>query len=143
MESLMKYINHTSRCATLYRSAQMCGTGLKGCQHGYIFQVCRNPGISQEQLAKNLSVNKSSVTRQLSALEQNGFVRRSPSDTDRRVLHVFPTEKALAILPQVRTLSKSWNEQVLADFTPAERTLILSLMERVMQRAKTLAEPEV
>ena len=74
MESLMKYVNHTARCATLYRSTQMCGTGLKGCQHGYIFQVCQNPGISQEQLAKNLSVNKSSVTRQLSALEQNGFV---------------------------------------------------------------------
>lgn len=139
----MKYINHISRCITLYRSTQMCDSGLRGCHHAYIFQVCRSPGIAQEQLAKNLSVHKSSVTRQLSALEQAGFIKRQPSEKDRRVLCVFPTDKALEILPQVRALAKSWNEQVLEDFTDEERTLLLSMLMRIQGKAKDLLQMEV
>lgn len=142
MESLMKYINRSSRSATLYRGSQLQECGLKGCQHAYIFQLCKHPGISQEQLAKNLCVNKSSVTRQLNSLEQNGFVTRRPSETDKRVLHVFPTEKAIGVLPKIRAISHDWNEKVLEGFTPEERTALLSMMERVMNNASTLALQE-
>ena len=142
MESLMKYINRAARCATLYRDNQMSGSGLKGCQHSYIFQICKHPGISQEELAKRLYVNKSSVTRQLNSLEQNGFIVRRPNEMDKRVINIFPTEAASAIFPQVRGLSHSWNNQVLEDFTPEEQAALLSMMKRVMEKAATLAEGE-
>ena len=99
MESFMRYINRTYRSSLLCRSSSLEGEGLSGNQHSYIAQICHHPGISQEQLAKRLFVNKSSVTRQLALLEQNGFIYRKSSQTDKRVLQVFPTQKALAVFP--------------------------------------------
>ena len=89
MESLMKYISRTHRLAGQYRGTGVPCDGINSCQHIYIFQVCKNPGISQDQLSKLICVNKSNVTRQLSVLEQNGFVTRQPDPRDRRVLQVF------------------------------------------------------
>lgn len=88
MESLMKYINVIGRCAAQYRSEQLEQYGLNSRQHPYILHICRNPGISQEKLARAIYVNKSSVTRQLASLEQNGFIERTISSTDKRAMLV-------------------------------------------------------
>ena len=64
-QPLMGRINRISRCFTLYRNNQLEQEGLNGYQHLYILWVCRRPGISQEQLVKEIYVHKSSVARQL------------------------------------------------------------------------------
>lgn len=133
MESLMKYISRTSRCANLFRGDKVEGLG--GYQHIYILKICKHPGISQEQLAQMIYINKSNVTRQLSMLEQNGYITRKPCEKDRRIMEVYPTKKALEIYPQVQRISKDWNNGLIAEFSEEEQALLLSMMERVMNRA--------
>ena len=99
MDSFMRCVSRTARCAALYRGEQLESIGLNGGQHTYILNICRNPGVSQEQLSRLLYINKSNVARQLANLEQNGFVTRIPDTVDRRVLRVFPTQKALDACP--------------------------------------------
>ena len=76
MSSLMRCINVTARCATLRRSEQLFPVGLTGGQHTYVLNICRNPGITQDQLAKMIYINKSNVARQVAQLEQAGFIER-------------------------------------------------------------------
>ena len=135
METLMKYITRTSRCTNLYMSKELEPEGLSGYQRSYILEVCRNPGISQEQLAQKIFINKSNVTRQLAVLEQNGFVTRSPCGTDRRIMQVYPTGKALDLYPKVKKLLAEWNEYLSEDFTGEECLLLGAMMERVMNKA--------
>ena len=59
-------------------------------------------GMTQEQLARRIYQNKSSVARQLAVLEEAGFVRRVCCDSDRRVTELYPTERAKAALPEIR-----------------------------------------
>src|SRR5699024_1205899 len=101
MESLMRYINRTARLSTLYRNEKLKEYGLTGIHHTYILNICRNPGISQEKLAKMIYVNKSSVTRQLARLELKGYVKRIPSTSDKRELLIYPTEKTNEVYPIV------------------------------------------
>ena len=70
MDSLMKYISRIHRCSGRFRGDKI--EGLNGRQHTYIFHVCKRPGISQDQLARHICVNKSNITRQLGALEPAG-----------------------------------------------------------------------
>lgn len=137
METLTKYIGQISRCSILYRTAALEPLGLNGYQHSYIIHICQNPGISQDQLAKKIFVNKSNVARQLLSLEENGFITRVPHGEDRRQMQVFPTEKALEVYPKVLEVLHQWNRHLLKDFTPEEEALLLSLMERIMHQATT------
>lgn len=142
MDSLMRYISRTWRCAILYRTDKLEREGLNGYQQTYILKICQNPGISQDQLAQMIYVNKSNVTRQLALLEQNGFIRRCASEKDKRVMQVFPTQKALDVYPKVHDLSVEWNDCLIEDFTAEERCQLYSLMERVMNKAMARVEKE-
>lgn len=142
MDSLMRSINRTHRCSKRYYNVKLNADGITGNQQIYIFQICRHPGISQEQLSQRIAVNKSNVTRQLCTLEQNGFIHRRPSPEDKRVLQVFPTEKAEALYPKVLDTMRLWNSLLLEDFTEDEKGLLLTMMQRVQEKALQLAEEE-
>lgn len=137
---LMKYINIISRCAFQYRSAKFADQNLNGVQCAYILSVCKNEGISQEKLSKTLCINKSNVTRQLAVLEEKGYVERKICEKDKRVIRVYSTEKARAILPRVRATFHDWNEYLIEDFTPQERETLSSMLERIAEKAKTYTD---
>ena len=135
MTAFTKSINVLYRCAVLFRTEKLKETGLNGYQNTYISNICRNPGISQDQLSKLIYINKSNVTRQLAALEQMGFITREASPTDRRVLLVYPTQKAKDLYPYIQQILGEWNDYLTSDFTEEERVLLSSMMERVMEKA--------
>lgn len=136
MPSISRYIMMISRCSNQFRSERLRDTGLCGQHCAYILRVCREPGTTQDAIAREICVNKSNVTRQLAALEQNGFVERRPCEADSRAMEVYPTEKALAALPEVRAVLREWNECITADFTEEEKTQFLDLLARAADRAE-------
>ena len=142
MDSLMRSIARTFRCYQMYRGDLMEQEEITGPQYSYILRVCETPGISQDQLAEAIYVNKSNVTRQLAQLEQGGLIKRVASSQDRRQLLVYPTERAKALYPRLKEIQRDWNEQLLADFSEEERQALYRMMERVMQKALQLLQDE-
>ena len=71
-----------ARCGRQYRDEAMAPFGLRGCHVGYLTRICANPGICQDQLAKQMLLNKSNVARQAAVLEEQGFITRVPSDNN-------------------------------------------------------------
>ncbi len=139
MLPLIKAINITSRCSTLYYSEKMEPFGITGIQHSYISNICRNPGISQESLARMIYVNKSNVARQLAHLENTGFITRSPSENDKREILVFPTEKAQKIYDDIHRILGEWNEYLMDGLTDPERESLTSAMQKMADRASEWA----
>lgn len=140
MASYMKSINVISRCCGLCRSEKLKDFDIGDCQHGYIFEICRNPGVSQDQLARRLFINKSNASRQLAYLEKTGFVERKQSEKDRRVILVYPTEKMLGVLPEVRKATQEWKAYLTDGMTEEELSVLSELLERIAARAAEYAE---
>lgn len=136
--NLVHNIGLIARCATLYRDARLGHLGISGYQASYVTQICRCPGISQDQLAQKLHVNRSSVTRQLALLEENGFITRCRSDSDRRILCVYPTEKMRQALPVVRECFHAWRSSLTEGLNEDEINTLESLLERLVERAEEL-----
>ena len=140
MASTMRYINMISRCCSMYRSQRLEGTELGACHIPYILTLYRNPGVTQESLGKMLYINKSNVTRALLYLEQHGYVRREQNETDKRVLLVYPTEKAITELPLIKSILKDWNEYITEDISAEELCTFMSVLERIAKRAADYGE---
>ena len=140
MPSLMRYINIVSRCATIWRTDKLEGTELGDQHSSYILVVCRRPGISQDAISRRLFINKSNVTRSLAYLEDHGFVTRERDSEDRRQTLVYPTEKALEILPKIREIIKGWNSYITEGFTEEEMEMYMAMTERIAARAAEYAK---
>jgi DNA-binding MarR family transcriptional regulator len=135
MPALMYHLTKISRVATQYRSEQLAPLGLKACHGSYLFAICHCPGITQDQLARRIFINKSNVARQLVALEEAGFVERKPSPEDKRATLVYPTQKALDVLPQIGRIFREWEALVAQDLTEEERALAVKMLAKMEIRA--------
>lgn len=142
MYTITRSMNNLVRCMNLYRAEQLAPLELKSCHAGYLLEICACPGISQEQLSRRIYANKSNVARQLAALEESGYVRRSPGEEDRRVMRVYPTEKALAALPRIQEIMDRWEKVVAGQLSVQERERLTALLEDMTCRATELLEEQ-
>ena len=136
LHPFMRQISVTYRCAMRFREDALADTGLAGCQTPYLTALYRHPGLSQEEMARQLNVNKSSVARQLVLLEDKGYIRREPSSTDKRLLLVYPTEKALDVKDRLYRCYHDWNSYLTQDLTDDEQALLSRLMVHIAARAE-------
>lgn len=136
MHPFMRQIAVTYRCALRFREKELADTGLSGCQTPYLTALYRRPGISQEEMARELNVNKSSVTRQLALLEEKGYVERRADPLDKRSLLIFPTGKALLLRERIYACYGAWNRYLTEDFTPGEQEELSRLMEKIATKAE-------
>ena len=143
MAKLTYNLNIIARCTQMQRGQALKALGVCGGQVPYLLRLCRCPGLTQEEIARALYVNKSTAARQITSLEKAGFVERRTSAQDRRCLQVYPTQHALDILPQIRQAVESWNDYLLDGLTDAEREQMLSMLTRVSDRARAYIEREV
>lgn len=135
MPTIMRKVNMLSRCEGLYRTDHLRQEDLRGYHHSYILSICGNPGISQEELARYICTNKSTVTRHVTQLEENGYVERRPSESDRRVMRVYPTERMQALLPAVRRITEEWDRYLTEGLSEAEIAGFYRILERIAERA--------
>lgn len=142
MYTITKRMNDLVRCMNRYRAEQLAPLELKSCHAGYLLEICACPGISQEQLSRRIYANKSNVARQLATLEESGYVERRPGEEDRRVMEVYPTEKALAALPKIQEIVDHWEREVAGSLSDQERQRLTALLEDMTRRAEGLLEEQ-
>lgn len=135
MSQIIRNITEITRCGVQYRTESLAPLELKACHASYLLEICVEPGISQDQLAARICINKSNVARQAAALEEGGFIRRIPSNEDKRVMGLYPTQKTLSLVPQMNAILDRWEDCLTAGLSPEE----LEIAERVLERMKTRA----
>jgi DNA-binding MarR family transcriptional regulator len=140
MPQIMKDITEITRVSVQYRTDSFAPMGLKACHGSYLQEICARPGISQEQLAESICINKSNVARQAAALEEGGFIKRCCCDKDKRIMRLYPTEKTLALLPEIDRIMLSWQEQLTQDLSEQEQQLLEAMLLKMRSRASAYME---
>ncbi len=140
MPKFMKNMNVITRCMARYRVTNLKLDGINANHHSYFLTIYNNPALTQDALASNLGLNKSTVARVLSALEELGYVRRQTSDADKRQTLVYPTEKLENVIPRVKEITRSWNEKLCEGIDREDMEIFHSVLERMAKKARELAE---
>lgn len=142
MSKFMKMLNNISRSQAIYRHSRISAPDLQTGHYAFVLAICRAPGSSQEELARELCINKSTVARNLNCLEEKGYISRASLPNDKRQLSVYPTEKMLAVLPKVKAVSSEWMA-LLSEGIPGEELEIFnSVLSRMQTRAREIIEKQ-
>lgn len=142
MTHILRQINTISRCAGLFRADKLENGELGSCHHSYIIAICKNPGITAEELSRRLCVNKSNVARTLSYLEEKGYVERERSQEDKRAFLCYPTEKMLRVLPRVGEIVAEWNRLLTSELSEEELSAFAATLDKIAIKARECIEKE-
>ena len=140
MSQIIRDITEIARCGAQYRSEALAPMGLKACHASYLTEICAHPGISQDQLAARICINKSNVARQAAILEEEGFIVRTPSQADKRIMQLYPTQKTLDLLPSISPILRQWEACLTSDISEEERALLERLLSKMKDKASNWME---
>lgn len=97
--------------------------------------LVRRGGMTLNELAAHLYLDKSTASRVVDALERKGYVARSQRPEDRRSLLLEATEEGRALEKKIRESILAEEKQLLAGFDPEVRRAMTQLIARLARAA--------
>ncbi len=106
-------------------------------QYMILIYLYHHEGITQDDVAQKLRIDKANVARGVKKLEENGYVARKVDPDDKRAYRLYPTEKAIKVQPQIYDSSIKWmdiitdgiSDDEIAQFTKTLTKLTINACE--------------
>lgn len=139
MKILSKWISISARNGRIFYNRKLARLGLKSGEFLFVLCINDHPGFTQDQLAEELSINKSTVARAVAELIDKGFVYRESNTKDKRIYHLYPTAKATQAYPQIIGTLEEWNTFLVKGLSPQEIQMVDHLLSKISENAQKYA----
>jgi len=120
-------ISAISRAHLAYLFGEIGKLGITGGQYYFLNALIREDGIIQEELASNVHMNESTITRALKKLEDAGMVHREVDENNRRRKIITVTEKGRDAVDKIRKLDEEWDDKI-RSLSPSEKTELKEIL---------------
>lgn len=107
------------------------GIGLSRPQWRVLTMLRRNEGINQGGLAELVEVEPITLCRMVDRLQEADLVERRADPADRRAWRLHLTEKARAILEEMRPMAFSLFDEAMTGLDAEERSELFRMLERI------------
>ncbi len=102
----------------------------------YIAEIIENPGITQDKLREMPLLHPSNISRALQHLEEDGFITRVASESDKRTNCLYPTEKAKSLKAGIQRALAGWSELILDGLSGRNKAFFFKMMEKIAANAE-------
>ena len=113
---------------------------LTAAQAVVILIVCDHGELTQDEVTKRLSLDKSVIAKTVTKLAELGFIERSTNPKDKRTFDIRPTEKARAAYPHVQEQIENCFGRMTGRMSDSERDEFRRLL--LLAAETTLAQDE-
>lgn len=131
MAEILREIGMVARALDSIANIEFKEYDLTRGQYLYLIRICENPGIIQEKLAEMIKVDRTTASRAIKKLEANGFIEKKSDSANRKIKHIFPTEKGKAVFPNISRENEHSERVALKGFSQEEAQMLSGLLQRV------------
>ena len=137
-----KHINLTMLNGSIYRSTQVYTTEVLKKYHlgsgsyPYLLTLYHSDGLNQNQISKELDVDKAMSTRVIKKLIDLGYIRREISKEDSRANQLYLTDLGKSIIPDIKKELLKWNEILTSGLNDQEKEVLFNLLCIVVKDMK-------
>ncbi|WP_405291530.1 MarR family winged helix-turn-helix transcriptional regulator [Methanobrevibacter sp.] len=121
------------RKQTSYLNDKLKDVNLSSGLYPLLIRAYKNKAISQEELARELHVNESTVTRNLDKLEKKGLIVKTP-EKRKKIVNVTP--EGAKIAQKIMDYDESWDETIKESLSEKEfedfQKLLIKICEELI-----------
>ena len=133
----LREVGAVARCVQSLSDVKFKKLALQRGQFVFLTRICESPGLHLLELSQLLKVDKATATKAVQKLEAEGYVRKEQNQTDKRMVHLFPTERAKEAYPELIAEENRYLACCFAGMTTEEQALAEALMERIRENIET------
>ena len=129
----LREVGAVARCVQSLSDVRFKKLALQRGQFVFLTRICESPGLHLLELSHLLKVDKATATKAVQKLEAEGYVRKEQNQTDKRMVHLFPTERAQEVYPELIAEENRYLARCFAGMTKEEQALAETLIERIRE----------
>ena len=114
-EDMRIYISVLYRQFLIYINNNTKDLQISASEYIFLMEMYKNDNMSQEQLSKNLIIDKSATARAIKSLEEKEYIIRKKDDNDKRTNRIKLTKKGIEIKDRLSNLLEEWNNEITSD----------------------------
>ncbi|MEY8442601.1 MarR family transcriptional regulator [Lactobacillaceae bacterium 24-114] len=105
--------------------------GLSNLQFLYIVRIYEHPGIIAEELANLIKVDRTTLARAVRRLEDQDYIFRKNDPENKKIKHLYVTEKGKDVYPLIIRENTHSNEVALEGFSDQEAKQLHDYLVRI------------
>ena len=105
---------------------------MAGAHPPFMMTIYFNEGLSQNQLAEALHFNKGAVAKTVAQLERDGYVQRVADEQDRRIHHLYLTDRGKSAVKVLIDMEKEWSAQLATGFSDEEMETLINSLNKII-----------
>ncbi|MBN2638971.1 MAG: MarR family transcriptional regulator [Bacteroidales bacterium] len=122
------------------KAYQYAAIKLKTCdievgQFFFLRYIMKNQGISQEEVAQKMYLDKATVSKGVNILVRNGYIQKKANPKDKREYRLFATKKANQMEEMVDSIHKEINEYLVKELNEEEILTLRNLLNKIVNQS--------
>lgn len=134
-EDMRIYFSVLYRQFQIYINNNTKDLGIGASEYIFIMEIYRNDNISQEELSKNLIIDKAATARAIKSLEEKEYIIRKKDKKDKRTNRIELTKKGIEIKDRLSKLLEEWGDTVTKDMDKETIELVLGIIKEMSKKA--------
>ena len=142
-QAMGRRINLLFRLTMRYLRLELKKLGIGAGDYPFLAILFFMPGLSQDELSRQMHVDKSYTARAIAKLEKMGLAERRPDPENHRIKRVFLTRKAKDMEPETLSVFENWHQTLIRDIDPDHLVIIRDGMDKMMENAMMCLYDEI
>lgn len=128
---ILREIGAVSRCIYSIGDIKYKDKNLQRGQFIFLLRICENQGINLIELSNLMKVDKTTSTKAVQKLINEGYLEKKEDSLDRRIWRVYPTLKGQEVYRYIAHEEEKSSEIYYKDFSKKEKEDLFILLEKM------------
>ena len=102
-------------------------------QQFYVEYIYDHPGATAQEMVECIRVDKATLTKTIKKLDEIGYIETVGDDKDRRVKHLYLTEKAVPAVHRIKAIHDSFYSTLHSGISEPELQQTEAVLEQMME----------
>lgn len=107
---------------------------IRSSEMGVLIFITRNPGVLAVDISEYFGIRKSSISSIISALENQGYIKRTISKEDKRISPLYPTQKGIELTDETFTEYLSNASLIIDELGREKCEEFLDMLETIIEK---------
>jgi DNA-binding MarR family transcriptional regulator len=135
---LIRLTNNIYRCTQVYLDKKLEKLNLTTGSYPYLLVLNNNQGISQNEISRELNVDKAMSARIVKKLIDYGYIRKEENENDIRAYKLYLTNKGKEVIPEIIEIIQEWTDMLIEGNAEEQIENSLEFLGKVLENAKEM-----
>lgn len=126
----------------IFMNRSLTSTDITSNENYLLMYLYSNNEITQDDISDFFKIDKGSISKTISSLEEKGYLERTINHVNRRSNIVAITEKGRTTFEETSKILDEWHQSILSGISKEEIDTVTRVIETMAKNAKNALEQE-